>query len=37
MSLNVDLLERSFALLKGNGAEFSSKFYATLFSDHQWT
>jgi hemoglobin-like flavoprotein len=34
MSLNVDLLERSFALVKGNGEEFSSLFYATLFSDH---
>jgi hemoglobin-like flavoprotein len=34
MSLNVDLLERSFALVKGNGVEFSSQFYATLFLDH---
>jgi hemoglobin-like flavoprotein len=34
MSLNVDLLERSFALVKENGAEFSSQFYATLFLDH---
>ena len=34
MSLNVDLLERSFALVKGNGEEFSSQFYATLFQDH---
>jgi hemoglobin-like flavoprotein len=34
MSLNVDLLERSFALVKENGEEFSSQFYATLFSDH---
>jgi hemoglobin-like flavoprotein len=34
MSLNVDLLEHSFALVKGNGAEFSSQFYATLFSDY---
>jgi hemoglobin-like flavoprotein len=34
MSLNIDLLERSFGLVKGNGAEFSSLFYATLFLDH---
>jgi hemoglobin-like flavoprotein len=34
MSLNVDLLERSFALVKGRGEEFSSQFYATLFLDH---
>jgi hypothetical protein len=31
------LLERSFALVKGNGAEFSAQFYATLFLDRQWT
>ncbi len=34
MSLNVDLLERSFELVKGRGEEFSARFYATLFSDY---
>jgi hypothetical protein len=35
MSLNVDLLERSFALVKGNGTKLSAQFYATLFLDRQ--
>ena len=34
MSLNIDLLERSFALVKGNGEEFASQFYANLFLDY---
>jgi hemoglobin-like flavoprotein len=34
MSLNVDLLERSFELVKDRGEEFSAQFYATLFADY---
>jgi hemoglobin-like flavoprotein len=34
MSLNVELLEQSFELVKGRGEEFTAQFYATLFSDY---
>jgi hemoglobin-like flavoprotein len=34
MALNVELLESSFAKIKGNGSEFSRKFYAQLFADY---
>lgn len=34
MSLNVELLEQSFDLVKGRGEEFTAQFYTTLFSDY---
>jgi hemoglobin-like flavoprotein len=34
MSLNVELLEQSFELVKGRGDEFTAQFYAALFSDY---
>lgn len=34
MSLNVDLLEQSFAQIKDRGEAFSTQFYATLFADY---
>jgi hemoglobin-like flavoprotein len=34
MSLNVELLESSFAQAKSNGSELTEKFYATLFADY---
>jgi hemoglobin-like flavoprotein len=34
MSLNVELLEQSFDLVKGRGDEFTAQFYATLFSEY---
>lgn len=34
MSLNVELLEQSFELVKGRGSEFSEQFYANLFLDY---
>jgi hemoglobin-like flavoprotein len=34
MTLNVDLLERSFELVRERGSEFSAKFYETLFADY---
>jgi hemoglobin-like flavoprotein len=34
MSLNVELLEQSFELVKGGGADFAAQFYANLFSDY---
>ncbi|MCU0564974.1 MAG: globin domain-containing protein [Oculatellaceae cyanobacterium Prado106] len=34
MSLSVEVLERSFALVKDRGEAFSEQFYATLFLDY---
>jgi hemoglobin-like flavoprotein len=34
MTLNVDLLEQSFAQVRDCGEAFSSQFYATLFADY---
>jgi hemoglobin-like flavoprotein len=34
MSLNIELLEQSFDLVKGRGNEFTAQFYANLFSDY---
>ncbi len=34
MSLNVELLESSFAQIKEREADFSAHFYANLFVDH---
>jgi hemoglobin-like flavoprotein len=34
MSLNVELLEQSFELVRGHGDKFAAQFYATLFSDY---
>jgi nitric oxide dioxygenase len=34
MSLNIELLEQSFALVKNRGDEFADRFYATLFTDY---
>jgi hemoglobin-like flavoprotein len=34
MSLNVELLESSFAQVKNNGSEFTDKFYTALFADY---
>jgi hemoglobin-like flavoprotein len=34
MTLNVELLERSFNGVKDRGEEFSAQFYATLFTDY---
>jgi hemoglobin-like flavoprotein len=34
MSLNVDLLEQSFAHIKDRGDDFAAQFYATLFDDY---
>jgi hemoglobin-like flavoprotein len=34
MSLNVNLLERSFELVKESRADFSAQFYANLLSDY---
>jgi hemoglobin-like flavoprotein len=33
MSLNIELLEQSFEIVKQNNAEFSEQFYAILFAD----
>jgi hemoglobin-like flavoprotein len=34
MTLNVEVLERSFGLVKGQEAKFTARFYTTLFSDY---
>lgn len=34
MTLNVELLETSFAQIKPNSLEFTARFYATLFADY---
>jgi hemoglobin-like flavoprotein len=34
MSLNVECLEQSFALVKAHDAEFTAHFYATLLADY---
>jgi hemoglobin-like flavoprotein len=34
MTLNVELLENSFAPVKSNGLEFAKRFYSILFSDY---
>jgi hemoglobin-like flavoprotein len=34
MSLNIELLEQSFELVKGRGEEFTDHFYTTLFADY---
>jgi hemoglobin-like flavoprotein len=34
MTLNVELLESSFALVINQGSEFTTKFYAQLFADY---
>ncbi len=34
MSLNLERLEQSFALVKDQGPEFSTTFYGTLFADY---
>jgi hemoglobin-like flavoprotein len=34
MSLNIELLEQSFELVKGCGAEVTTQFYGALFSDY---
>lgn len=34
MSLNVELLNRSFAQVKNQGSEFTTKFYSNLFTDY---
>jgi hemoglobin-like flavoprotein len=34
MTLNIELLETSFALVSDRGAEFTNKFYSTLLTDY---
>jgi hemoglobin-like flavoprotein len=34
MTLNIELLERSFSLVKERSAEFTETFYSNLFSDY---
>lgn len=34
MSLNVELLTRSFAQVRDRSSEFTTKFYSNLFADH---
>ena len=32
--MNIELLERSFAIVKADSAEFTNKFYTNLFTDY---